>query len=103
MFLTVYPAQNLSLLFKSCIPVPVPVLRIRITLMQIRIQFFTKMRICNHWPTDPQGLHSEPPRLHFESLKLRIFHSKMDPDPAFHSNADPDPASFVNANPGSWR
>jgi hypothetical protein len=51
-------------------------LRIRVTLLRIRIQLFTlmririlliikMMRICDYWSTDPPGLHFEPPCLHF--------------------------------------
>ncbi len=87
-------------------------LRIRITLMRIRIPVFTLlririlllikvMRICDHWSTDPL-------RPRFDTLKypastvsvygtpwLHIFEPLQvidaDPDlgPAFYSNADP--------------
>ncbi len=57
--------------------------RIRIqlyTLMRTltRIQLFTSMlirilikvmRICDHWPTDPPGLHFGPPGLYCERLR----------------------------------
>ena len=59
----------------------ITLMRIRIqlfTLLRIWIQLFTSMRIrtwilllikvmrnCNHWNTDPPGLHFEHPRLHF--------------------------------------
>jgi hypothetical protein len=85
-------------------------LRISISLMQIRIQLFTSMRIriqlpfkvmeiCDNWSTDPPELHFEPPGLHCELLKFFIFDFNADPDPAFHSNADPDPVSKNNADP----
>jgi hypothetical protein len=90
------------------------------------------MRICDHWPKDPQApwlhlyLHTfisecpwpsmapfwasipslvnvhGPPLLHFEPLKLLNFDSNADPDPAFYSNADPDPASRSNADPSGY-
>jgi hypothetical protein len=46
------------------------------------------MRICDHWSTDPPGLHCERSRLHFEPLELLNFHfvADADPDPPFHSN-----------------
>jgi hypothetical protein len=46
--------------------------RIRIllfTLMRIQnriVHLICVMQICDHWATDPPGLHLEPPRLHFE-------------------------------------
>jgi hypothetical protein len=76
-------------------------LRIRITLMRIRIQLFPLMRIqiqllfkvpgiFHYWSIDPPGLHFEP---------LKLLNSEQDPDPAFHSNADPDSASKNNEDP----
>ncbi len=57
---------------------------------------------CDCCPTDPSGLHFEPPRHYFERprtstapfepRKLLIFYCNADPDPAFYSYADPDPA-----------
>ncbi len=66
--------------------IPITLMRIRIqlfSLMRIRIQLFTSMRIrilllnkvmriCNHCPTGPPGLHFEPPRLHFERPRLHF-------------------------------
>jgi hypothetical protein len=47
-------------------------------------------------------LYFEPPRLHFEPLKLLNFDFNGDPRPAFRSNAkkvmDPDPAPQNNAD-----
>ena len=66
------------------------------------------MRICDHWPTDPQGLHFEPPRLHFKHPRLHFEPRKLlyfdinegpGPDQALQSNADPDLASKNNADP----
>ncbi len=78
---------------------------IRITSMQILIQFFTSlririwlliilMRIC-----DPAELLFERPWLHFQPPKLPNFDLNVVPDPAFFSNADPDPASNNSAVP----
>ncbi len=97
-------------------------LRIRITLMQIRIQLFTLirtwillvikvMRICDHWSAEPPRLDLEPSHLDyerprpskapFEPLQLLNFefNADLNLDQAFHSNADPDPASKNNAVP----
>ncbi len=30
------------------------------------------IKICDHWPADPPGLHFEPPRLHFERPWLQF-------------------------------
>jgi hypothetical protein len=60
--------------------------------MRIRIRIL--LLIC-----DPQGLHFEPPCLHFEPGKLLNFDFRADPDPAFHPNADSDLASKNNADP----
>jgi hypothetical protein len=62
------------------------------------------MGICDHRPTDPPGLHFEPPglncgspRLNFEPLKLLNFDFiNVDADPALHCTADPDLASQNN-------
>ncbi len=40
----------------------------------------------------------DPPRLHFELLKLLNF-AYADPDPTFYYNADPDPAFKINEDP----
>jgi hypothetical protein len=74
----------------------------------IRILLLIKVfEICDHWSTDPSGLHIEPPGLHtckrprlfIEPLKLLNFNFNAGPDPAFQSNTDPDPASKINADP----
>jgi hypothetical protein len=71
------------------------------------------MQTCDNWPTDPPGLHFEPPRLHLgvhgpprlriESRKRLNFDCNAYPDPPFHSSADadldPDPTSTNNADP----
>jgi hypothetical protein len=64
--------------------------RIRITLLRIRIQLFTSvrilllikvMRVCDHWPTDPPSsifsVHG-PPRFHIEPRNFLIFYFNMD-------------------------
>ncbi len=58
-------------------------------------------QICDHWSTNPPGLHLEPPLFHGEPLKLLNFVVNADPDqdPAFQYNADPDPDSQNNADP----
>ncbi len=90
--------------------------RFRITLMRIQTQLFTEMwiririqlfilkwiwfrilriikvmRICDHWSTDPPGIHFEPPRLHCERPLPSTIPFSACETPAFHSNADPDP------------
>ncbi len=82
-------------------------LRIRITLLRIRIPSshcdadpepapLRSDAICDHWSTDTTRAHFyfEPPQLvNFDFDADPAFHSAVDPDPAFHSAADPDPAS----------
>jgi hypothetical protein len=62
------------------------------------------LRICDHWSTDPPGLHFERTALQGSILasKAPEFLFNADPDPAFHFNADPDPgpASKNNTDPG---
>ncbi len=75
-------------------------LRVRITLMRIRI-LIKVIRICDHWSMDPPGLHFELPSLYCErtrpstaifwASKASEFLLEADPDPTFHSNADTDP------------
>jgi hypothetical protein len=69
--------------------------RIRILLIIIVTQ------ICDHWSTNPPGLHLEPLLFHGEPLKHVNFvvNADSDQDPAFQSNADPDLASQNNADP----
>jgi hypothetical protein len=44
-------------------------------LIRIRILLLIKvMRICDHWYTDPQGLHLEPPRLNCERPRPSLLH-----------------------------
>jgi hypothetical protein len=83
-------------------------MRIRIqlfSLMLIRIQLFTSMRIrirphpaphqrdanLRHWPTDPLGLHIEPPRLHLSVHGLPRLHFQAKKVLNFGPNVDPDP------------
>jgi hypothetical protein len=103
-----------------------PELRIRITLMRIRIQLFTVMRIrmemmgiCENWSIDSPGLHFDPQSLHsrerslpstalyFEPLKLPNLtisgsgsnfssNADPDPDPAYKNNVDPTTLFFTN-------
>ncbi len=86
------------------------------TLVRIRIQLFTSMRIririlfvikvmriCDHWSTDPPGLHVGrplPSTAPFWASKLLNFDLRADQEPDFPSNVDPDPASKTNADPG---
>jgi hypothetical protein len=68
------------------------------TFMLIRILILIKVtRICDHWSTDPPRLHFEHLRLHGErpqpsltpfcaSTALKILTYDADPDPAFHNN-----------------
>jgi hypothetical protein len=89
-------------------------LRIRVTLLRIRIRLLTLMWIrilliikvmatCYHWSTDSilsRHASNERQWLQYEPLKLMKFDFNADQDPASHSNADPDPASH-NADPVS--
>ncbi len=62
------------------------------------------MQICDHWYTDPPGLHFEPPRLHCERQQLSIAPLELkellnfdlnNADPASENNADQDPQPLV--------
>jgi hypothetical protein len=64
-----------------------------LNLMRMRIRILTLvkvMRISDHWYTDTERRHFEPPQ-------LLNFHAHPNPDPAFHSDAEPDPASQNDA------
>ncbi len=76
---------------------------LRFTLMEIRIQLFTLIRILirilllievirigNHWSADPPRLLCEWPRPPHDSI-LSLHSSCFRSDPAFHSDADLDP------------
>jgi hypothetical protein len=80
--------------------------------IRIRILLLIKLvRICDHWPTDPTGIHFAPPRLHlsvhgpsrlhFDALKLLNIEANADPDTAFHLNADPDSSLQKKCGSGS--
>jgi hypothetical protein len=72
---------------------------------------FKVMRICDHWSTDPSGLHSgppglqcerpgRPPPLHFAALKLLNFRYDFnaDTDTAFPSKANRNLDSAFKVN-----
>jgi hypothetical protein len=118
--------HHIQIFLSSCLQflsgsrICITLMRIRIplyTLMRNRIRLFTSIRIriqikvmqiCDHWSTNPQQLHFEPPRIHcpswlnFEPLKLlnfdlvqigiQIFTLKMlIPIRIFFRDADTDP------------
>ncbi len=73
--------------------------------MKIRIllNIKTDTEICDHWSTDPSGLHLEPPQLHFELLKVLTFDFNADPDPVFFSDQDPASKNITDPDPQPWR
>jgi hypothetical protein len=81
-----------------------PGLRIRITLVRIRILLLILMRrICDRRSTEPSRLHFEPPSLHCERQRSSVAPFEPPPLMNFCFDPDPDPASDFGADTDSYQ